>query len=137
MRHEIIKQAIAQRAGMATGASTIAAAISDILRSLYAELDRLVGDQAASSLCAHAVHRTRSALHWTLPPTATINGTTLVLLRNDLAGRTPEDALIASETLLLALVDHLAALIGEGLTDRLLNTAWNLPGTGPTDQENL
>lgn len=135
MQHEIIKQAIAQRAGKAPAAASIAAAMAALLQSLHAELDLLVGSQAAAALYAHAVHRTRSTLHWTLPPRSTIDATALALLQSDLAARSSQHAYVTCETLLAALVDHLAALIGEPLTYRLLNSAWNPAAAEQTDQE--
>ena len=135
MQHEIIKQAIAQRAGRAPVASSIAAAMAVLLQSLHAELDLLLGSQAAAALYAHAVHRTRSTLHWTLPPRSTIDATALALLQSDLAARSSQHAYMTCETLLAALVDHLATLIGEPLTYRLLNSAWNPASAEQTDQE--
>jgi hypothetical protein len=135
MQHEIIKQAIAQRAGRVPSAPRIAAAMAGLLHALYVELELLVGSQAAAALYAHAVHRTRSTLHWTLPPTSTADATTLAVLHNDLTTRSPKDAWFACETLLAAVVDHLASLIGEPLTYRLLNSAWNPAAAEQTDQE--
>lgn len=135
MQHEIIKQAIAQRAGKNPAASSIAAAMVALLRSLHVELDSLVGSQAAAALYVHAVHRTRPVLHWTLPPTSTVDANALALLQSNLTTRSPRDAWLASETLLAALVDHLATLIGEPLTYRLLNSAWNRTAAVQTDQE--
>jgi hypothetical protein len=138
MRRDIIKQAIAGRVGNGTDAILIATSVTSILRSLHEQLDLLIGAQAAGSLCAHALHRTRLTLKWTLPPTTSINGNMLEALREDLASRTPDDCLFAGETLLLALVDHLITLIGRPLTHRLMNSAWNLPGaSGQSSQENF
>jgi hypothetical protein len=136
MQDDLIKQAMALLVEDDSDASTIASAATSLMRSLYDELDSLVGAQAANALCVHALHRTRSIIHWTLPPTATIDGTTLLALRNDLAARTPQEALFASTTVLVALVDHLTSLIGASLIHRMLSSAWNLPATEKTLREN-
>lgn len=135
MQHEIIRKAIAQRAGKSPTASNIAVAMAALLQSLHVELDLLVGSQAATALYAHAVHRTRSTFHWTLPPTSTLDVTALAMLQSNLTTRSPRDAWLACETLLTAVVDHLATLIGEPLTYRLLNSAWNPAAAEQTDQE--
>jgi len=135
MQHEIIGRAIAQRAGDGPTASNIAVAMAELLQLLHVELDLLVGSQAAAALYTHAVYRTRSTLHWTLPPTSTLDATALALLQSNLTTRSPHDAWLACETLLAAVVDHLATLIGEPLTYRLLNSAWNPAAAEQTDQE--
>lgn len=137
MVDDLIRQALASRIEDDSDASTVASAATSMMRSLYDELDSLVGAQAASALCVHALHRTRSTFHWTLPPTAAIDGTTLLALRNDLATRKPPEALSASTTLLVVLVGHLITLIGKSLIDRMLSSAWNLPAAEKTLRENF
>jgi len=45
-------------------------------------------------------------------------------LHIELCSCSPADARLASQALLLSLVDLLASLIGDSLTDRLLQRAW-------------
>ena len=137
MQDELIRQAMALLVEDDSDSSSIASAATKLMRSLYVELDSLVGAHAASALCAHALHRTRSTLKWTLIPTTTIDGTTLLALRNDLATRTPKDAFYASTTLLSVLVNHLNILIGKSLIARMLSSAWNLPADEKALRENF
>jgi len=137
MREDIIKQALSQRAGAGSDAGRMADAVIAVLRLLHAELSLVVGTQAAAALCAHALHRTRSKVEWTTPPTAAPTDKMLTALRNDLAARTPAECLFAGETLLFALVDHLISLIGEPLTLRMLHSAWGTPAADQTSQEDL
>lgn len=137
MQDEIIKQAIKQRAGDGTSKGDTAGAVVVTLRLLHAELGLLIGLQAASALCAHALHRTRSEVRWTTPPAATMSEQMLAALRDDLNARTPVRATFAGETLLLALVDHLVSLIGEPLTLRMLRSAWAIPTADQNFQENF
>lgn len=137
MPDDLIKQAMALHVEDGSDASGIATAVTCLMRLLYEELDSLVGAQAASALCVHALHRTRSTLHWTMPATATIDGTMLLALRADLATRTPHEAMFASTTLLMALVNHLTTLIGKSLIERMLSSAWKLPAAEQTPRENF
>lgn len=136
MQDDVIKQAIAHRAGDGTDAGQIADAVTGALGSLHTELSLLVGAQAAAALGAHALHRTRSKIGWTMPRAPALSDQTLAALRQDLAARTPADSRYAGETLLCALVDHLIVLIGAPLTHRMLHTAWNAPDATQTSQEN-
>ena len=137
MQDDIIKQAIAQRAGERPDSGHVADAVVDALRLLHAELGLLVGTQAAAALCSHALHRTRLKVEWTTPPSAVLSDQMLVALRSDLHARTLAQAIFAGETLLFALVDHLISLIGEPLTHRMLQSAWGASVAVQTSRENL
>lgn len=136
MQDDVIRQAIAHRCADGNDAAQIADAVTGALGSLHTELSLLVGAQAAAALGAHALHRTRSKIGWTMPRATALSDQTLVELRQDLAARTPMDSRHAGETLLRALVDHLILLIGEPLTHRMLHTAWTAPDATQTSQEN-
>lgn len=137
MPSEIVKRVISQCASGGAPSSEIAQSIVGALKSLHAELTMVVGVQAASSLIAHALHRTRTTVGWTLASSAGITDKTLDGLRDDLAARSPSGCRAAGEILLLTLVDHLVSLIGQPLTRRMLHSAWNLPDAAPTSQESL
>ncbi|MCU4118196.1 hypothetical protein [Variovorax sp. N23] len=137
MPSDIVKRVISQCADDAAPPADVARAIVGALKSLHAELTMVVGVQAASSLIAHAVHRTRTTVGWTLVSSAVITDKTLDALRDDLAARPPAGCRAAGEFLLLTLVDHLISLIGQPLTRRMLHSAWNLPDAAPTSHESL
>lgn len=135
MPSEIVKRVISRCAGDGTPSADVARSIVGALTSLHAELTIVVGVQAASSLIAHAVHRTRTTVGWTLVSAAVITDKTLDALRDDLAARPPAGCRAAGEILLLTLVDHLISLIGQPLTRRMLHSAWNLPDAALTSHE--
>ncbi len=137
MPEEIIREAIAQRAGDASDPDQVAAAVSKTLGLLYDELTLVVGAEAAAALCAHAIHRTRPSVGWTMPPATSFSDSTLSALRDDLSARSPETALEAGQNLIFALVDHLIGLIGLPLTHRMMRAAWSAPDASETSQENL
>lgn len=137
MPSEIVKRVISRCAGDGAPSADAARSIVDALKSLHAELTMVVGVQAASSLIAHAVHRTRTTVGWTLVSSAVITDKTLDALREDLAARSPAGCCAAGEILLLTLVDHLISLIGQPLTRRMLHSAWNLPDAALTSHESL
>ena len=137
MQDEIIKRAISRHAGTDASADQVARAVVGTVKLLHAELGLLVGLEAASALCAHAVHRTRSKVKWKTPAAATVSEPMTVALLKDLRQRTPTEAVFAGETLLFALVDHLISLVGEPLTLRMLESAWTVPGADQTSQEIL
>lgn len=137
MPSEIVKRVISRCAGDGAPSAEVARSIVGALKSLHAELTMVVGVQAASSLIAHAMHRTREAIGWTMAPSAVITDKTLDALREDLAARPPAGCRAAGEFLLLTLVDHLISLIGQPLTRRMLHSAWNLPDAAPTSHESL
>lgn len=137
MPSEIVKRVISQCAGDGVPSAEVAKSIIGALKSLHAELTIVVGVQAASSLIAHAMHRTRDAVGWTMAPSAVITDKALDALRDDLAARPPAGCRAAGEILLLTLVDHLISLIGQPLTRRMLHSAWNMPDAAPTSHESL
>ena len=137
MPSEIVKRMISQCAGHELPSATVARSILGALKSLHAELTMVVGVQASSSLIAHAVHRTRATVEWTLPSSSVVTDKTFDALRDDLAARPPAGCRAAGEFLLTTLVDHLISLIGQPLTRRMLHAAWNLPDAELTSQESL
>jgi hypothetical protein len=137
MREDIIKQALSQRCGDGSEPDQMAEATIAVLRLLHGELALVVGPQASAALVAHAVHRTRTRVHWTAPAAAGPSDTLLKALHDDLSKRTSAECLFAGQTLIVALVDHLISLIGEPLTLRMLNSAWSTHGAEQSSQENL
>ncbi|VWX61946.1 conserved hypothetical protein [Burkholderiales bacterium 8X] len=137
MPSELVKRAIFHCARRGAEPGDLAEAVIGALRPLHAELTLVVGAQAASALFAHAVHRTRAAVGWTVPTAEVMADTMFDALRDDLANRTLTDGLSAGEFLLSTLVDHLVSLIGQPLTRRLLHSAWSAPDADYSSEESL
>lgn len=137
MQNDVVKRVISQHAGAGSSADEVARAVVGALKLLHAELSFIVGLQAASALCAHALHRTRSKINWpTLAAKSLFEPMTVALLK-ELCLQSPTEIAFAGETLLSALVEHLILLIGEPLTLRMLESAWTVPGADQTSQEIL
>ncbi len=128
---DVIRTAIVERAGGADS-HRVAGAVVVALALLREQLVVVVGMQAADALCAHALHRTRSEVAWTVPATLSLHDANFDALRADLASRAPADSLVAGETLIVALVDHLVSLIGKPLTHRMVESAWSAPDSAQT-----
>lgn len=135
MHEEIIRNAIAQHTDGARNASQTADGVMLTLKLLQLQLQHVVGVAATEALGAHAVHRTRSELAWTLPTAGPIAEAVFATVRDDLAGRKPVEVKQAGEVLLGALVRHLFSLIGEPLTYRMLHSAWHKPAADRASME--
>ena len=112
--------------GNETDADAVAAATVRAVESLMGELKPLVGRLATLALYARSLHLANAS--FARPdPALQKQQEDLTSLRNDLSTRSLEDARAASHALLRALVDLLASLIGQSLTDRMLRSAWGIP----------
>ena len=96
------------------------------VESLMGELKPLVGGLATFALYARSLHLANASFEKPDPALQKLQEN-LTSLHNDLSARSLEDARTASQALLRALVDLLASLIGQSLTDRLLRSAWGNP----------
>ena len=120
--------------GNETDVDAVAAATVRAVDSLLGELKPLVGGLATSALYARSLHLANASFE--RPDAAPQKPQEdFSSLRNDLSARSIEDARRASHALLCALVDLLASLIGNSLTDRLLRSAWGIPNAGHSPEE--
>ena len=120
--------------GNETDSDAVAAAAVRAVESLMRELKPLVGGLATFALYARSLHLANASFERPAP-TLQPSQEDFSSLRNDLSARSPEDARTASHALLRALVDLLASLIGQSLTDRMLRSAWGISnGTHPTKE---
>ena len=115
--------------GNETDADAVAAATVRAVESLMGELKPLVGRLATSALFARSLHLANASFARPDPALQKLQED-LTSLRNDLSTRSLEDARAASHALLRALVDLLASLIGQSLTDRMLRSAWGISNAG-------
>ena len=112
--------------GNRTDADAVAVATVRAVESLMGELKPLVGGLATFALYARSLHLANASFEKPDPALQKLQEN-LTSLHNDLSARSLEDARTASQALLRALVDLLASLIGQSLTDRLLRSAWGNP----------
>lgn len=127
MRSELIQRALGEGAAEGADSKTVASATVRALTLLLAELKPLVGEIALQALYVRSLHLARSSFE--RPSAAELESPDELLapLHRDLVSRAAADARGAAEALLLALANLLVSLIGEPLTDRLLNKAWGNP----------
>ena len=127
MRIEMIQIALGE--GAAEGADSAAVAETTVraLTSLFAELRPLIGMLALRALYRRSVHLANSSFERPSTDLASADEL-LATLHRDLVSRDPAEARSAAVAVLLALANLLVSLIGEPLTNRMLQKAWgNLP----------
>jgi len=127
MRIEMIQSALGEGAEEAADSATVAESTVRALTLLLAELRPLIGMLALRALYRRSVHLSNSSFE---RPRRDLESTDelLATLHLELVSRDPAEARNAATALVLALVNLLVSLIGEPLTNRLLQKAWgNLP----------
>lgn len=134
-RYRAIKRTLAQRAGEAPDARAVAAASVGIWQQVAARLAPVIGWRGVHVLFSRAVHVMRKdfpALR--IADEGEPGAARFASLRAWLETRETDSAADASYALLVIFTDLLANLIGESLTDRLLNPVWASPPA--SEQEN-
>ncbi len=123
----MIHAALREGAAEGAGSTSIAGETVRALGLLLAELKPLIGQLALRALYVRSLHLANASFE---RPGAELKTTAELLIdvHRDLVSRDPAEARGAAQALLLALVNLLVSLIGEPLTNRLLQKAWgNLP----------
>lgn len=91
----------------------------------------MIGQRGSAALYQRSLHLARADYPWL---GAAYEGAAergeFDALRSALAQQTPEHAAAAHDSLLQTFIDLLADLIGESLTQRLLQAAWDSPSSG-------
>lgn len=123
---QTVGNVLQQEAGQDADSSTVVAAASRMYDRLARQLTPLIGAAGVDAITARSLHLTRREFPWVqeLPDSADSDGpcaqTRLCLERQDAA--TAADATVAALATFVALV---IALIGQGLTRRLVQAAWS------------
>ena len=127
MRIEMIQIALGEGAAEGADSRTVAGSTVRALTLLLAELKPLIGMLALRALYRRSIHLSNSSFE--RPSTHLASADELLAtLHLELVSRDPAEARSAATALVLALVNLLVSLIGEHLTNRLLQKAWgNLP----------
>jgi hypothetical protein len=134
-RDPMVERALGIGAAQGVEPAVVATATARAVGLLLAEVQPLVGELAARALYARSLHLARSSLQRAAPGQLDTREQLLVLLHNDLAARPAVDAERAGRALLRSFADLLASLIGQGLTQRLLRTAWGIYPTELPSEE--
>ncbi len=122
-RHELIRKAVGDSPGIRH--ADVVDHATHVWADLAAHLTPLIGEAGFCALYGRAARLAAPADPW---PTAA-NGARsvkvlLLSLKNNLASIAPEHTAAANFTLLDSFTKLLAGLIGDGLTTRLLKSAW-------------
>lgn len=136
LRHETIRRMLAQPAA-GEDAGAIAEAAISAWHQMAHRLAPVIGGRGVEVLFSRALHLTSQAFPWlgtveghgevAAPPPARVSAC--------LASHEPAAAAAASLALLVTFTDLLATLIGDSLTDRLLDPVWLSAASPPSDAE--
>lgn len=125
MRREVIRARLVQRIGDASDGNTFVEATADVWRGIAAELIPVIGVRGVDVLYSRALYLTSASFPWLAMTGSQEDGAAeLADLKARLATAEAAVAAEASFALLATFTELLSALIGEALTDRLLNPVW-------------
>jgi len=132
---EAIRRTLALRAGDAPDAGAIAEATLGTWHLVATRLAPVIGTRGVDVLFDRSLHLTSAAFPW-LSMRGDHEGNALVLatLKAHLESSGEDAAAEASYTLLVTFTELLTTLIGESLTERLLEPVW-APPSSESEQE--
>lgn len=134
---EAIRRLLAHHAGVAPDAGRVAEATLGIWQQVADRLAPVIGVRGVAILFSRALHLTRTDFPWLVLDGGHVeNAAQLASLKTRLAERDPDDASAASYALLVNVIEILATLLGESLTERLLEPVW-MSTPPPAEKETL
>lgn len=134
-RREAIRTMLVQRAGSASDTNAIAEATVDIWHQMVTRLAPVIGARGVDVIFSRALHQTSTAFPWLAIAEDHADITArLASLRAHFAGQETATATQGSSALLWTFTELLATLIGESLTERLLEPVW-IPSSPASEQD--
>ncbi len=128
LRHQAIKRTLVQRGGNTPDAGVIADVTISTWNQVAARLAPVIGWTGVHILLARALQITRKDTPWlVLSGNPAPGAAQLDSLRACIAARDSDSAIEASYAVLANCTDLLASLIGNDLTDQLLDQQWASP----------
>ena len=125
---EAIRIALAHRAGDAPDPSAAAEAIISTWSQMADLLTPVIGVRGVDVIFRRSLHLTGTPFPWlAFGEEHGESAALLASLKACLAGQDADDAAEAGYTLLATFIELLTTLIGESLTERLLNPVWASP----------
>jgi len=113
------------QAAMAKHTSEAAEVAMQLWQPLTSQLVSIIGTGGFDALYARSFYITQAMYPWMAPDNASSPADSrLIDLQNSLKGHTATEAHKASFMLILTFTNILASLIGEPLTNSILNSAW-------------
>ncbi len=130
LRHQMIKGLVAQHI------ENDAEAAIRPWEQMATQIVLIVGEEGFNSLYARSVHLAQATFPWLAArPLSPQSDRRFAELQASLAGQTPAQARAANSLLLLTFTGIMAALIGEPLTARILDSAWGNEASHSTSKE--
>jgi len=128
MQREVIARTLAQRAGQAPDARAVAEASVSTWTQVSERLAPVIGERGVEALFQRSLHLGSATYPWLAVAATEEPGVArLDRLRLRLVERDSGSAAEASALLLLTFSALLAAMIGDALTDKLLEPVWATP----------
>lgn len=129
-RHQLIKKLTTQRQEDGTDAAV------SLWTQMAAQLILIIGAGGFDSLFARSVYLSQSSYTWLAAGTELLRDDhRFYALKKSLSDQPPTLAREANCLLLLTFTNILALMIGESLTTRILNSAWDIDPQGTADKE--
>ena len=130
LRHQIIKSLMSQPPERDADAAI------RVWEQMATQIISIVGEEGFNSLYARSIFLTQSTFPWLAAgPLAPQSDHRFAGLKTSLDGQTPAQASEASTRLLITFTDILATLIGEQLTNHILQLAWGIDLSNSTGKE--
>lgn len=136
-RREAIRIMLMQRTGSASDTNAIAQATVDIWHQMAAQLAPVIGARGVEVIFSRALHQISSAFPWlAIAGDQGDIAARLATLKAHFAGQDTATAAHGSSALLWTVTELLATLIGESLTERLLDPVWApSPASSASEQD--
>jgi hypothetical protein len=132
---EAIRITLAHRAGDAPDASAVAEATTSIWRQVAALLIPVLGARGVDVIFRRALSLRSKTFPWlALGAAQGDNSALMASLKTQLAGQETDVAAEAACVLLMTFFELLATLLGESLTERMLNPVWTAPLPTPEQE---
>ena len=136
VRRDVIRDKLMRCAGKAPDASAVAAATVAIWPQVFERLAPIIGPRGIDALFRRALHLTGRSFPSVSGDvghgTAALDAFSAHLRQEDVS-----TAAAASGEILFSFTELLADLIGESLTDRLLDPVWALPAPASVREKQL
>lgn len=130
LRHQIIKGLTAQHT------EKVADAAVSLWAQMATQIISIVGEGGFDSLYARSLYLSQATFPWLAAgSTSAQTSSRFTNLKINFEGQTPALASEANCLLLITFTDILASLVGEPLTVRILDSAWNNDTQGTAGKE--
>jgi hypothetical protein len=129
---ETIRNTLAQRAGDAPDAISVAEASTNAWRQVIARLTPVIGARGVDVIFRRSLYLASKAFPWlAFGEEHEGNAVLLTSLKAGLASGDTDSAIETSCTLAVIFIEVLTTLLGESLTVRLVRPVWALPSPPP------